>query len=466
MKSQPLHEEAQKMHEIMCLAAVVIFPLFAVFDYYTIPPTVYWPLTAMRIFISASIGTWLFLQHRRGFRHEYLSAYAFTSISWFCCFACVYGGRSFLYQHNIAYCTVFLAASLFMLWNWLISLAVVFSSFGLYVLLIYLMGDFTFLDFSLEGGAALLTIMVLHPLIVYYRFQSFKRENTLKAALKESYRHLLLSKEETEERNQDLLFAREKLNTANQELKQVNQHLEDLVYARTNLLEMANKELKDASEELDQFFYSSFHDLKGPVARVKGLALLTQNDAPNSSLATYGELMLKTAIEMERMVQRFNKINEIHQISPQYFPLKVHEFFSAQTMGEAFKEVFVELHIDPELSIRTDPRLLQTISENILDNSLRYREEHRPLTLTIRTVTVGTDLQLIFYDNGSGIKPTVIDQVFLMFFRGNEKSQGHGLGLYLVKKSVEKLNSVVEIKSTEGEHTQVRIILPDVVGRT
>ncbi len=446
----------------MCLAAVIIFPVFAIFDYYTIPPAYYWKLTGLRFGISGTIGVWLLVQRKYDTNQLYLSLFGFTSISWFCALACVLGTKAYLYQHNIAYCTVFLGASLFLLWKWQNSILVVGSSLALYAVLAHFYADFTFEDFCLEGGAVLVTIMCLHPMVTYFRFNSVKREMALRAALKESYHKLLLGKEESEVRNQELVFAREKLNMANKELREVNQHLEDMVQARTTSYENSNRELTVALEELDRFFYSSFHDLKGPVARVKGLAILSLGDAQDEAAKTYGDLMLKTAVEMEQMLEKFNKISMLYHIKPENTHVNPSDLFCLLTKGPDFSSAVVKIDAPQELFIKTDVRLLRIIAENILDNALRYQDETRQPQIHIKVVRLGQDVQLIFWDNGIGIKQSLHEQIFQMFFRGSDRSQGHGLGLYLVKKAVEKINGVMEVKSEEGQFTQMRIILPSV----
>ena len=450
------------MHEAMCLSAFIIFPLFAVFDYFTIPPQFYWSLTVLRVGISLSIGGWLFVQRRFSTNHLYLAFYSFIAISWFCCLACVLGGKLFLYQHNVAYCTVFLGASLFLIWDWKYSVSVVLSSGLAYFLFAFYMADFDFGDFCMEGGTSLITIMVLHPLVTYFRFRALNQEQGLKAALKESYHKLLLGKEEVEQRHNELLHAREELNAANQQLREVNQHLEDLVQARTVSLEDTNKELQEALSELDMFFYSSFHDLKGPVARVKGLALLGLEDAKDTTSKTYGDLMLRTAEEMEQMLEKFNKINMLYQIKPEIVELNLLELLRAVVNEVSFSGQLV-WEVPPFLNVCSDARLIHIIAENILDNSMIYRDDARSLELCIRAIVVGKDVQLIFLDNGSGIQSSLLDKVFQMFFRASDKSVGHGLGLYLVKKAIEKLGGVVEIKSEESKYTQIRLVLPNVI---
>jgi signal transduction histidine kinase len=65
-----------------------------------------------------------------------------------------------------------------------------------------------------------------------------------------------------------------------------------------------------------------------------------------------------------------------------------------------------------------------------------------------------------FTDNGIGISPNQIDNIFKMFHRATEKSDGAGLGLYIVKEVVEKLNGSIDVTSSLGQGTKFYIKLP------
>jgi signal transduction histidine kinase len=63
-------------------------------------------------------------------------------------------------------------------------------------------------------------------------------------------------------------------------------------------------------------------------------------------------------------------------------------------------------------------------------------------------------------DNGKGIPAESIDRIFDMFYRASEDSNGSGLGLYIVKETVEKLKGDIKLKSVFGEGTTINISLP------
>ncbi|MGC4022415.1 MAG: ATP-binding protein [Cyclobacteriaceae bacterium] len=74
---------------------------------------------------------------------------------------------------------------------------------------------------------------------------------------------------------------------------------------------------------------------------------------------------------------------------------------------------------------------------------------------------INDEVELRVADNGQGIDNNYLPRVYEMYFRANEKSTGNGLGLYIVKKMVEKLQGKIHIESEMGRGTTVTIHLPN-----
>ena len=65
----------------------------------------------------------------------------------------------------------------------------------------------------------------------------------------------------------------------------------------------------------------------------------------------------------------------------------------------------------------------------------------------------GENLEIRISDNGIGIKDDIRNQIFNMFYRGSEKSTGNGLGLYIVQKTVNKINGKIDINTGDTGST-------------
>jgi signal transduction histidine kinase len=71
-----------------------------------------------------------------------------------------------------------------------------------------------------------------------------------------------------------------------------------------------------------------------------------------------------------------------------------------------------------------------------------------------------------FKDNGIGIQKEHMDKIFNMFYRATDRSQGSGLGMYIVKQAVEKVNGTISLKSSYGYGTEIKITLPNLIVQT
>jgi signal transduction histidine kinase len=69
-------------------------------------------------------------------------------------------------------------------------------------------------------------------------------------------------------------------------------------------------------------------------------------------------------------------------------------------------------------------------------------------------------------DSGWGIEKEYISHIFDMYFRAHERSKGNGLGLYIVKKITEKLNGTIELQSTVGKGTTVKVFFPHKISQS
>jgi signal transduction histidine kinase len=66
----------------------------------------------------------------------------------------------------------------------------------------------------------------------------------------------------------------------------------------------------------------------------------------------------------------------------------------------------------------------------------------------------------VIHDNGKGIPKKHMRHVFKMFYRATDQNAGSGLGLYIVKEAVDKLNGSIKLNSEEGKGTEVDLIIP------
>ena len=110
----------------------------------------------------------------------------------------------------------------------------------------------------------------------------------------------------------------------------------------------------------------------------------------------------------------------------------------------------------------TDSYRLSVIINNLVSNAIKYRDIHKENhSLKVTAEVSGTDLNLTFVDNGIGIEKEFIPRIFEMFYRATERSEGAGLGLYIVRETVQKLHGNISVESQIGKGTTFRVTIPN-----
>jgi signal transduction histidine kinase len=106
--------------------------------------------------------------------------------------------------------------------------------------------------------------------------------------------------------------------------------------------------------------------------------------------------------------------------------------------------------------------LLQIIFRNVIENSILFRKTQpgaQPF-IDVNILNSNDTIEITIADNGIGVEERYQSQLFDLYFRASQASKGNGLGLYLVKKAVTKLNGSIELISDYGIGTTITMKLP------
>ena len=115
---------------------------------------------------------------------------------------------------------------------------------------------------------------------------------------------------------------------------------------------------------------------------------------------------------------------------------------------------------DLDVAVNTDGQLLGIAIRNIVENGLLYGKSSFGSQLLIDSVGMPGHSKITISDNGVGIPPQELPHIFNMFHRASEKSNGSGMGLYVARKAVEKLDGEITVTSVVGEGSVFSIMLP------
>jgi signal transduction histidine kinase len=110
----------------------------------------------------------------------------------------------------------------------------------------------------------------------------------------------------------------------------------------------------------------------------------------------------------------------------------------------------------------SDPQRINTVFQNLMSNSVKYQRLHiSDAFIEFSIHCTAHEVRIVYTDNGKGIDNAYLDKIFDMFFRASADSYGSGLGLYITRQVVKKLNGTIRVQSELGQGTQFVITLPN-----
>ncbi|HNP06521.1 MAG TPA: hybrid sensor histidine kinase/response regulator [Cyclobacteriaceae bacterium] len=233
-------------------------------------------------------------------------------------------------------------------------------------------------------------------------------------------------------------------------------------------LHQQNKMLVKVNQELDRFVYSTSHNLRAPLMSVLGLLNISRKEVENKD---YGRLleyfgMMSASIEkLDNTLKEIVDYSKNARVEVKIEKIELYECLQEciekLSFLEGAKEIKKEIIIDGGNIIYCDSDRLNVILINIISNAIKYRDinkEEKKLSITVHSYPYKTSISI--QDNGVGIFSNYVDKVFDMFYRASDKSNGAGLGLYIVKETVEKLGGKISIDSEIETGTTVEIDIP------
>jgi len=234
------------------------------------------------------------------------------------------------------------------------------------------------------------------------------------------------------------------------------------------MLRTQNEELIKINRELDAFVYSVSHDLRSPLASVLGLINILKIDANVSveTIFSYVNLIEKSILKLDETLQGI--LNYSKNARGELIIKEVNvEDLITRTVDqlryiEGAEIISFQTDVFGHTAMFTDEYRLSVVLTNLLSNAIKYADhgKEKPVIQVNATITPA-HLTMIIRDNGIGIPNDQINRVFGMFYRATERSKGAGLGLYIVKEVIDKLNGNIVIQSQLGKETLVRITIPN-----
>ncbi|HMJ68858.1 MAG TPA: ATP-binding protein [Cyclobacteriaceae bacterium] len=235
-------------------------------------------------------------------------------------------------------------------------------------------------------------------------------------------------------------------------------------------LTKTNDLLRKINMELDNFVYSVSHNLRAPLMSVLGLVTIARmedkkTEKPTENLFNMIEHSihrlddtLKEILDYSRNARTETAITEVQ------LEFLFNDSLERLKYLKGFDRIDKQIHIEGDMPVYCDAYRLSIIFQNLISNSIKYQDVEKPQSfIKIIAEVTEEDIRIQFSDNGMGIREEYLPRIFSMFFRATERSEGAGLGLYIVKESVMKLGGEITLDSTYNEGSTFNIRLPNAI---
>ena len=237
------------------------------------------------------------------------------------------------------------------------------------------------------------------------------------------------------------------------------------IEAQKSLLEK-NKKLTTLNNEFDLVIQGLSHDLKSPIHSIKGILEL-KNLEPESISEEYLLNQMTKAINRLDIITNdllgivFNNRTDLDIESVKLSDI-INDCITEQEESGSTPDINWIRSYNQKGTFNTDVKRIKMILRNLLNNAVKYQDPNKEVKEV--NVQFKTDSQfavISIRDNGIGMKTEQLDKIFDIFYRVGYDNKGIGLGLHIIKQTVERLNGKIDVKSNFGEGSEFTLTLPN-----
>ena len=253
----------------------------------------------------------------------------------------------------------------------------------------------------------------------------------------------------------ELQIANKKLSFANNELGVRNTEISE-----------KNIELNKINKELDNFVNRTSHDLRAPLTSVLGINRIAREQKDTHTFDQYLSIQEKTLIRMDSLINDIIDFSKNKRLELELHEIDFERLVNNSLEDHAFlnnsQNIKKNVEIHQYEKFISDSRRISIIINNLVSNAIKYYDatKEKP-EINIKVTVVDNMATIEVADNGTGIEDKHLDKIFTLFYRATNSTTGSGLGLYIIKETVEKLSGYIIINSKKGDGTTIKVIIPN-----
>ncbi|HCW06309.1 MAG TPA: hypothetical protein DGG95_02970 [Cytophagales bacterium] len=233
-----------------------------------------------------------------------------------------------------------------------------------------------------------------------------------------------------------------------------------------SILKSKNEQLAKVNHQMEKFLYSTSHDLRSPITSILGLINLVRLDSKDQAALSYIQKIEVCTLKLDKIIRdimSFSRATYQHESSERTdLELLIWRIINGQMTESQARRIHFDVQCNGVIPFFGDANRLEIVIENIIRNSIHFYDVNKSRPFVRVSVTVDNEkASLEFMDNGIGIGKQHLSEIFNMFYKASHLSKGAGLGLYIVKETLQKLKGSISVESEIGFGTVFRVVVPN-----
>ena len=230
-------------------------------------------------------------------------------------------------------------------------------------------------------------------------------------------------------------------------------------------IDLRNKvmELEKTNDELNRFIYSISHELRAPLVSVIGIVNLVKMEGLYHSSGEYWELIESCSNKLDYYIQKtlqyYKNNKNVSDKSSIDFQRLVEEIIDLYAYTD--RDTKFNVSIKQSTQFMGDAFRIEVILGNLISNAIKYQkasEQNKSVDITIDATSFSAEI--LITDNGLGILNEHLEKIFTQFFK-TKNNKGSGLGLFIVKEALNKINGKIDVSSSLDQGTTFKITIPN-----
>jgi Osmosensitive K+ channel histidine kinase len=244
----------------------------------------------------------------------------------------------------------------------------------------------------------------------------------------------------------------------------------DEICSLVNSLNAIRMDIKARNEQRSRFMMGISHDLKTPIALIRGYAAAIEaglEENPEEQSA-HLDIIIDKSEQLDGMIDDLINFAAVDTGAWQtsFRPMRLLDWlmsFTERSKADAdllSKQIYDRISLPPNTIVLMDERLFERALDNLVHNALRYTSENGKILIT--AFKTGNEIKIEIIDNGKGINPDDLPHIFDLFYRGSSsrREPGMGMGLAIAQTVVNLHGWNIQASSEPGQGSTFTITIP------